>query len=159
MKKILKYEINLLGSILHPFQAWLLNRSLRTLPLRMGRHEATGNEVAAWLETREEVEVVNHVSLPSYPQRDLYLKMMTGSAGLFSFQTRVQDGARVKRFVDSLKIFQRGVSWGGHESLAICLPVKPMGYEKQTWIVRLSCGLEDPADLIADLDQAMALLA
>jgi len=159
MKKLIKHEVNLLGSILHPFQAWLLNRSLRTLPIRMARHESTGNTVAAWLESRDEVELVNHVSLPSFPQRDLYLKMMSGSAGLFSFQPQVQDPVKVKAFCDSLKLFQRGISWGGYESLVVAVPVHPMGFHKRTWIVRLSCGLEDPQDLIADLEQAMSHLA
>jgi len=159
MDKIIRNEVNLLGSILHPFQAWMLNRSLRTLRLRIDRHEATANQVASWLEGRSEIARVNHVALPSYPQRALYEKMMSGSGGLFSIEPVCQDPSRVKAFVDALNLFQRGVSWGGFESLAVALPVRPIGYEKQTWIVRLFCGLEDPKDLIADLGQAMPHLA
>jgi len=152
--KIVREEIDLLGSILHPFQAWLLNRSLRTLELRLKRHEQTANTVAAWLEARDEVSHVNHISLQSFKQRELYLKTMTGSGGLFSFETKEQDPEKVKGFVDELKLFQRGVSWGGFESLALALPVHPMGYDKKRWIVRLFCGLEEPGDLIQDLEHA-----
>ncbi len=155
MDKILRQEINLLGAVLHPFQAWLLNRSLRTLSFRLKRHEETGNTVAAWVAQRPEIARVNHISLPSFPQRELYLKMMSGSTGLFSFEPKVQDPKRVKAFVDALEIFQRGVSWGGFESLAIALPVKPIGYDKERWIIRLFCGLEDAPDLLADLKQAI----
>jgi len=159
MEKIVRYEVNLLGSILHPFQAWLLNRSLRTLSLRLSRHEETGNAVASWLEARDEIERVNHIGLATYPQRDLYKRMMSGSGGLFSFEPKIQDPVKIKAFCDSLNIFQRGVSWGGFESLVVTMPVKPLGYDRQTWVVRLFCGLEDPKDLIADLKQGMGHLA
>jgi len=159
IEKIIRKEIALFGSILHPFQSWLLNRSLRTLDLRMKRHEETGNAVASWLEKRDEVAHVNHVSLESFPQRELYLKMMSGSGGLFSFEPRVQNPDKVKAFADALKLFQRGVSWGGFESLVVALPVSPIGYNGTRWIVRLFCGLEDAKDLIADIEQALPHLA
>ncbi len=157
--KIIRQEINLVGSILHPFQSWLLNRSLRTLDLRLKRHESTANMVAVWLEGQPEVSQVLHISLPSFPQRELYQKMMSGSGGLFSFIPMTQDHRKVTAFVDALQLFQRGVSWGGFESLALSLRVKPMGFEKETSIVRLFCGLEDPTDLLADLQRALPLLS
>ena len=80
---------------------------------------------------------------------------MSGSGGLFSFKPKTQDATKVKRFVDSLKIFQRGVSWGGHESLVVALQLQPIGFDEPTWLVRLFCGLEDAGDLIADIDQAL----
>ena len=153
--KMIRNEIALMGSVLHPFQSWLLNRSLRTLEFRLKRHEQTANFIASWLEEQDEVARVNHVSLPSFNQRDLYLKMMSGSGGLFSFEPANQDPAKIKAFVDSLKLFQRGVSWGGFESLALCMSVSPIGYSETRWIVRLFCGLEDAADIQADLQQAM----
>jgi len=158
MDGMIRNEVNLLGSILHPFQSWLLTRSLRTLPLRLARHQETGNTVALWLEQQSEVEYVSHISLPSFPQRDLFLKLMTGSGGLFSFKPKTQDSNKVKQFVDALKIYQRGVSWGGHESLVVALQIQPMGFDKPTWLVRLYCGLEDADDLIADIDQALVHL-
>ena len=156
--RIVRDEISLLGSILHPFQSWLLNRSIRTLELRLKRHEQTANTVAAWLEARPEIAQVNHISLPSFPQRELYLKMMSGSGGLFSFEPKVQDPEKVKGFVNSLKLFQRGVSWGGFESLALAMPVSPLAYDGMRWIIRLFTGLEDPKDILADLEQAMHFL-
>jgi len=101
---------------------------------------------------------VSHISLLSFPQRDLFLKLMTGSGGLFSFKPKTQDGNKVKQFVDALKIYQRGVSWGGHESLVVALQIQPKGFDKPTWLVRLYCGLEDADDLIADIDQALVHL-
>lgn len=154
--RIVRQEIALLGSILHPFQAWLLNRGLHTLELRVKRHETTANKVASWLESRKEIARVHHISLDSFPQRALYRKMMSGSGGLFSFEPKIQDPDKVKGFADALKIFQRGVSWGGFESLVVALPVHPLGYKERKWIVRLFCGLEDVQDLIADIDQALS---
>ena len=124
----------------------------------MKRHEETGNTVAAWLEKRKEIAKVHHVGLPSFPQRKLYEKMMSGSGGLFSFEPKVQDPAKVKAFADALKIFQRGVSWGGFESLVVALPVHPLGYLSTRWIVRLYCGLEDAEDLLFDIEQALVHL-
>ncbi|HSI71992.1 MAG TPA: PLP-dependent aspartate aminotransferase family protein [Fimbriimonas sp.] len=157
--KMIRGEIAYFGAILHPFSAWLLNRGLRTLPLRLKRHEETANTIAAWLDDRPEIDVVHHLGLPSYPQRDLMRKMMTGTGGLFSFEPKVQDEAKVMAFANSLKLFQRGISWGGHESLVVALKCQPLGYTEERWIVRLFCGLEDAPDLIRDLDQALAHLA
>lgn len=152
---MIRREIALFGSILHPFQAWLLTRSMRTLDVRLKRHEETANTIAAWLEKRKEVDCVHHISLPSFPQRKLYLKMMSGSGGLFSFEPNVQNGDRVKAFANALKIFQRGVSWGGFESLVVVSRVSSIAYEQPKWVVRLYCGLEDAEDLMADIEQAM----
>lgn len=158
MDRIVKYELNYLGSILHPFSAWLLTRGLRTLQLRVARHEATANTVASWLETRPEVDLVRHISLPSFEQRDLYQRMIGRSTGLFSFEPKVQEAERVKAFCDHLKLFGRGVSWGGHESLVIPIPMTAMGLDGPRWVIRLYCGLEEPEDLIRDLTDAMHLL-
>jgi cystathionine beta-lyase len=158
MDHILRHELNYVGSILHPFPAWLLMRGMRTLELRLKRHEATANIVAAWLEDRVEIERVHHIALPSYPQRDLYQRMIGHSTGLFSFEPKLQDGPRIQAFCNRLKLFGRGVSWGGFESLVVAMPVHPLG-EDSRWLVRLHCGIENPEDLIADLTQALAELA
>ena len=159
MDHILRHELNYFGSILHPFPAWLLMRGLRTLQVRLKRHEATANTVAAWLEQRPEIDVVHHISLDSFPQRDLYRRMYRGSSGLFSFEPKVQEAARVRAFCNRLKFFGRGVSWGGFESLVVAMPLQAMGMSEPRWVVRLHCGLEDPEDLIRDLSQALAELA
>jgi cystathionine beta-lyase len=144
------------GSVLSPFPAWLLIRGMRTLDVRLKRHEETANRVARWLESRREVELVRHVSLESFPQRDLFLKQMRGSSGLLSFEPARQDRDRLKRFIDALSIFQRGISWGGFESLALLCKMKLSHWPEERFVIRIHCGLEDVEDLIADLEQAMA---
>ncbi|HLK13444.1 MAG TPA: aminotransferase class I/II-fold pyridoxal phosphate-dependent enzyme, partial [Fimbriimonadaceae bacterium] len=119
MDRILRKEISLLGSILAPFPAWLITRGLRTLKLRLKAHEAAANEVAGWMEEQEWVGRVNHVGLRSFPQRDLYIRQMRGTGGLFSFEPAKQDQDACDTFVNSLKLFQLGVSWGGFESLVV----------------------------------------
>ena len=156
--RLSRLEVNLLGSILAPFPAWLLTRGLRTLAIRMERHQKTGNAVAGWLEKQPQVERLTHVGLPSYPQRDLFHKQMRGSASLFMFEPKVQDKDRIIKFVEALKLFQIGVSWGGFESLVVPIQIKPDEWSEPRWIVRLFCGLEDPEDLIADLKDALRIL-
>jgi cystathionine beta-lyase len=153
--RITRNELSLFGSVLHPFSAWLLTRGLRTLKVRLRQHEETANEIASWLQERPEVTRVHHIGLPSHPQYELFRRTMKGSTGLFSFEPKVQDGERVKAFADRLKLFGRGVSWGGFESLVIALPVHPIDYRESRWIVRLFCGLEDAEDLIRDIEEAL----
>ncbi len=152
--RFVRDEVAFIGSTLGPFQAWLMLRGMRTLAVRLKHHESSANRVAAWLGTRTEVELVHHVSLSDYPQRELYLRQMRGSAGLFSFVPKRQEDAWVKRFVESLELFHLGVSWGGFESLVV--PVQLAGFSSSTsgWAIRLYTGLEDPADLIRDIERA-----
>jgi cystathionine beta-lyase/cystathionine gamma-synthase len=157
--RITMHEINILGNILHPFQAWLLHRGLRTLKVRVKAHEATANTVAAFVESLDCVEVVNHISLESYKQRDLYLSQFSGSGGLFSFVPKVQDRGRIMDFCDSLKLFGKGVSWGGFESLVIPIHMRTLSDPAMRWVIRLYCGLEEPEDLIRDLQAAFKHLS
>jgi cystathionine beta-lyase/cystathionine gamma-synthase len=157
--RITRQEINVLGNILHPFQAWLLHRGMRTLKVRIKAHEATANTVAAFIESLPEVELVNHISLASYPQKKLYEQMLTGSGGLFSFQPKVQERARIMEFCDSLKLFGRGVSWGGFESLVVPINSRTITNPNPTWVIRLYCGLEEPEDLIRDIRDAFCVLS
>jgi len=159
MEQMMRFEVGLFGNALHPMSAWLLNRGLRTMPLRLARHEATANTVAAWVEARPEVSVVHHLSLESFSQRGLYLKMFKGSTGLFSFELKTDSRAIISKFCDALQIFQRGISWGGHESLVVPIHAKPADYESARWAIRLYCGLEAPETLIADLERAFATLS
>ena len=152
MDRIVREQVNAYGAAA-PFVAWLVTRGLRTLPLRMKRHEATANVVAAWLEARPEVARVHHLGLPSYPQRGLVESLLTGTGGLFSLELEDQDVEAARRFVNALRLFGKGVSWGGHESLALAMPVKTMDGSRS--VVRLFCGLEDPEDLLRDLARAL----
>jgi cystathionine beta-lyase len=152
-------EIPLFGGVMAPFPAWLMLRGMRTLGLRVKHHEETANQVARWLETRPEVERVLHVSLPSFPQKELYAKQMRGSGGLLSFLPKVQDRDRILAFINSLKIFQIGVSWGGFESLALPIPFPPMAGPDDPIVIRIYCGLEDVEDLIRDIEGALKVLS
>lgn len=159
MRKMHRNEVSYFGAALHPFPSWLMNRGIRTLALRVKRHEQTANAVASWLEAQPFVERVHHVGLESHPQRDLVHKYLKGTGGLFSFQPKVQDKHRVFAFCNALNLFQKGISWGGHESLVVALPVQPADYPAAKWTIRLYTGLEEPEDLIADLAAATPNLA
>ncbi len=157
--RITRHEVNVLGNILHPFQAWLLQRGLRTLKVRLKAHEATANTLAAFVESRQEVEVVNHISLASFQQKELYSRLFSGSGGLFSFEPKVQDKAKIMEFCDSLKLFGRGVSWGGFESLVIPIHLTTIDDPTPRYVIRLYCGLEEPEDLVRDVEKAMRILS
>jgi cystathionine beta-lyase/cystathionine gamma-synthase len=154
--KLIRNEVMIFGSALAPFPAWLMLRGMRTLPLRLKHHEQSANAVAAWLERHAKIERVIHLGLDSYGQKELFCKQMRGSGGLFSFIPKNQNRDAVLGLVDRLKLFQIGVSWGGFESLAVPVLLKPLGWDEETYVVRLYCGLEEPKDLIKDLEQALA---
>ncbi len=154
MQRLARAELNLFGSILAPFPAWLLMRGMRTLAVRMKHYEKVGNEVASFLEGHQSVEVVHHVGLESFPQRDLFKKQMRASSSLLSFEPKNQAKEKIVAFVQALALFQIGVSWGGHESLVVALQGQPLGYSEPRYCIRLYCGLEDSRDLIQDLAQA-----
>ena len=157
-------EGELLGATMPPFEAWLLLRSLRTLPVRMRQHEASGLQVARFLEEHAAVRRVLHPGLESHPQHELARRQMVGTTGLLGFDLATDDLARVRAFVDALDVFGLGVSWGGHESLVYAPAISAarelpperfaeLGVAAGT--VRISVGLEHPDDLVADLDQAL----
>lgn len=152
-------ERALLGGILAPFEGWLLLRGLRTLPLRMEAHQAAALEVARHLDRHPRVRRVNHPGLPSHPHHALARAQMTGTSGLFSIELDTDAGG-VRRFSDALRMILLGVSWGGHESLAFPVASGDAAHRKAlpASLVRLSIGLEDPVDLIEDLDRALAAI-
>lgn len=151
-------EYAILGSVLHPWDAWLIMRGLRTLEVRLRQHEHNALEIARWCETRPEVKRVFHPALESHPQHGLFRSQMRGSSGLFSIELDL-DEARIRRFIDALRLFGIAVSWGGFESLALPIgiminraapnPDVPRG------LVRLHVGLEDVSDLQRDLERAL----
>lgn len=149
----------LLGGIIGPMEAWLIIRGLRTLDVRVKRHQETAMKVAEWLENCPKVKKVYYPGLKSHPQYDLMQKQQKGSTGLMSF---VIDGTteQAKKLVDSLKIFKIGCSWGGFESL-VMMPQLRLSEEECEFLdgprnlVRIHCGLEGTDALIADLEQAM----
>lgn len=153
-------EQALLGAKMAPFEAWLLLRSLRTLPARMQSHQRNAMQVAQFLESHPAVAKVYYPGLPSFPQYELAKQQMSGFTALLSFELATEDLAKIKAFVNGLKLFKVGVSWGGHDSLIYAPAIsylkeqtpeqfKAMGIEPG--LIRISVGLEHADDLVADL--------
>ncbi len=157
-------EFELLGGKTAPFDAWLLIRSLRTLAMRMMKHQENALEIAYYLEDHPKIKRVNYPGIESHPQFELGKKQMTGYSGLMSFLLNTEDFDEIKSFVNSLDVFRIGVSWGGHESLVFAPAVsyiKELSPEQFDAMgitpgdIRISVGLEDSDDLIHDLDTAL----
>ena len=144
-----------LGHHVGPDDAWLASRGLRTLDVRMQRHQASALEIAHWLNDQPEVARVLHPALADSPGHTLWQRDFSGSSGLFSFVLNGGDDRARAALIDGLAHFGIGYSWGGFESLAI--PADPASIRTATrWeaagpLVRLQIGLEDSADLIEDL--------
>lgn len=154
MQKLMVDEVSLLGASIHPFGAWQILRGLRTLPIKLKAVAETADKVAGWVRQQAWVKETIHVGFDDFPQKELRDKQMSGWTGLFSFIPSDQEQAKAIAFLESLRLFQIGVSWGGHESLAVTMPYTSLLRPETTQIVRLYCGLEHPDDLIKDLDQA-----
>lgn len=148
-------EAELGGATLDPFAAWLMLRGLRTLHVRMEQHQRSGLAAGRFLESHPKVARVIHPGLDSHPQHAIAARQMRGYAGLFSFVLKEQTKAATHRFLDSLKLFGQGVSWGGHESLAIGGTMFSTDPTRPEWLIRLHVGLETMEDLVADLQQAL----
>lgn len=150
------------GGVLGPMEAWLAIRGLRTMNLRIEKHQETAMKVAEFLENHPKVEKVNYTGLASHPQADLIKKQQSGHTGLMSFVLHADADAAMK-LVDNLKIFEIGCSWGGFESLALCplvnTPTEELEFlglrEKDRGLIRIHCGLEGAEALIDDLKQAL----
>lgn len=155
-----KATYSTMGITVSPDDAALGARGLRTLAVRLDHHERAGMQMASWLEGRPEVSRVLHPALPSHPGHAIWARDFSGASGLFSIILKPVPEKAVAAFFDALKLFGMGYSWGGYESLAI--PFDCSEYRTATrWApegpaVRLHIGLEDVADLKADLDQAFA---
>ncbi|QVM83234.1 cystathionine beta-lyase [Novosphingobium decolorationis] len=157
-----------LGNVVSPDDAALALRGLRTLSLRLRQEAASALKIAQFLQERAEVAQVLCPMLPGAPGHDVWARDFTGGCGLFSFVFRGGTMEDRNRFVDALQLFGIGFSWGGYESLA--LPIQPKSARSvMPWPpvsandaaadrhgVRLAIGLEDPDDLIADIEQALA---
>lgn len=157
---IFQGEFMTLGGIVSPNEAWLMIRGLRTLQIRMDRVAQSTAKVVAFLEQHPMIKQVIYPFSPSHPQHELAKKQMRQGTGQFSLLLDAPDLAAAERFSDSLKRFLLACSWGGHESLQfpICTLYKSQNYAETPlpWnFVRFYIGLEDPAELIADLDQAL----
>ena len=154
-----------LGQYASPDDCWLALRGIRTMGVRLAAQQDAAMQVAHWLRKRPEVAQVLHPGLPGAPGHDLWRRDFTGGCGLFSFVLKGGTSAARDALIDALALFGIGFSWGGFESLAT--PVDPAPIRTASaWPlpgldagdrfgVRLSIGLEDVADLIADLEGAL----
>ncbi|RYZ13330.1 MAG: cystathionine beta-lyase [Alphaproteobacteria bacterium] len=137
-------------------------RGARSLPLRMERHQESALTVAKWLATHPSVQRVLHPALEDDPGHALWKRDFSGSSGLFGIVLKLSSTKQVHAFLDALELFGLGFSYGGFESLVIhCDPQLKRTATKPAFggpLIRLSVGLEDSADLIADLDQALTRL-
>jgi len=150
-----KMEGQLLGAVCDPFTSWLMLRGLRTLAIRLDRHQSNAMTLAARLAADRRIARVFYSGLPTHPQADLARRQMRGHAGMLSFELKEGGRDAARRVVDRLRYFCIAVSWGGYESLAIPLEVADPATGRKLWIIRLSVGLECVEDLWADLDAAL----
>jgi cystathionine beta-lyase len=158
-----------LGQVVSPDDAALVLRGLRTLQVRLERETSSALEISAWLSQRPEIAQVMCPMLPGSPGHQIWARDFTGGCGLFSFLFKGGTALSRDSFIDALELFGIGYSWGGFESLVV--PVDPVPYRsvmawppkgvtrKDRFGVRLSIGLEDPADLIADIERALVKMA
>jgi cystathionine beta-lyase len=150
-----------MGAYASPDDCWLALRGLRTLAVRLKAHEAAALRVAKWFSTRPEVARVLHPALPGCPGHEIFKRDFAGACGLFSvvFQPEFS-AAAVVAMIDALKLFGIGASWGGFESLIqpAAPPRTATRWQAAGPLVRVHIGLEDPQDLIADLEQGLGKL-
>jgi cystathionine beta-lyase/cystathionine gamma-synthase len=161
IKRIFESEYLNVGSGIQPFNAWLLIRGLRTLPARLGRITQTTQKVAAFLKQHPRVEGILFPFDESFPQYVLARTQMKGACGLLSFYMKTDSMAEIIHFCESLQHIMMAVSWGGHESLLLprCASLAPGDFDpsnKEHRMIRLYTGLEEPAYIIGDLEQAFA---
>jgi cystathionine beta-lyase len=164
----LRAKAQSLGQVAAPDDAALATRGLRTLGLRLEQTTSSALEVAKFLVQHPDIAHVLCPMLPGAPGYELWQRDFTGGSGLFSFVLKGRDVAARARLIDALELFGIGYSWGGYESLVIPFdPARvrtatswpPLGWDSADRLgVRLSIGLEDPQDLIADLERGLAAM-
>jgi cystathionine beta-lyase/cystathionine gamma-synthase len=153
------------GGILSPFESWLVLRGIKTLAVRMKQHDESGRKIAAYLAQHKKVKQVFYPGLPDHPQHELAKKQMTGFGSMISFETGSLEKANM--LLKSVRVCTLGESLGGVETLIshpATMTHAAVGDEERNrlgitdGLVRISVGIEDVDDLLADLDQALALL-
>ncbi|RYZ33596.1 MAG: aminotransferase class V-fold PLP-dependent enzyme [Sphingobacteriales bacterium] len=160
IRKIFEHDHMNIGACMAPQNAWLLIRSLRTLPVRLEKINANALEVISWLENHPKIAAVLYPFNPANAQYELAKKQMKGCGGLFSIILKDADLPAIERFCNSLRHIMMAVSWGGYESLIIpaIAGIKKEDFDpsnKRHQLVRIYIGLEDPAYIISDLEQAL----
>ncbi len=145
-----------------PDDCYLVHRGLRTLPSRLRHHERTAKALIEWLQGQPEVLRILYPALESDPGHKIWKRDFDGASGLFGVVMKPMDDAAIDRFFNHFSVFLLGSSWGSYVSLAVPAappPVRLAGTPPlEGTLVRFHAGLEDPADLIADLERAFARL-
>lgn len=157
----LQFILNAAGAVPGPFDSWLVLRGTKTLHLRMRQHDANGRRVAQWLADRLGHEHVIYPGLPSHPQHELACRQMGGFGGMITVELGTRE--RAAKVLNRVRVFSLAESLGGVESL-ISLPAsmthasvpadRQAGMGMGEGMIRLSCGVEEVEDLLADLEQA-----
>ena len=146
-----------LGQCCGPDDLYMAQRGLRTLSVRMKQHQSNGIQVAEWLKKRPEVRRVLHPALPDDPGHELWKRDFKGASGLFGIELEPTNPSNVEAMLNRLELFGMGFSWGGYESLIVPSDVEkdrlPESWTFKGPLLRLHIGLEDPEDLILDLEQ------
>ena len=156
----LRQQRELFGGIIGPMEAWLIIRGLRTMEVRVERHQATAMEIAEFLESHPKVRKVYYPGLLSHPQHELMKRQQGGNTGLLSFEIK-GSVEQAKEVAQRLKIFKIGVSWGGFESL-VCMPHARQDAESCRFlgadqnVLRIHCALEGAEVLKADLENELS---
>jgi cystathionine beta-lyase len=158
----LKNLVGSMGLCVGPDDVYLALRGLRTMAVRLARHQESALQVARWFEQRPEVARVLHPALPGDPGHAIWERDFTGASGLFSIELKSCPARAVHAFMNALTLFGIGFSWGGYESLVIVFDCAEYR-TATTWsaggpTLRFHIGLEDPGDLIADLEQGFAAM-
>jgi len=161
MKRIFNSELLNMGNGISPFNAWLLIRGLRTLPIRLQRISETSSKIVEYLKQHSKVEQVLFPFDESFKQFELAKQQMKGGCGLLTIVIKAETMLQIVTFCESLRHILMAVSWGGHESLVIpkCASVQPSDFNagnQEHRMIRFYIGLEDADYLIADIDQALA---
>ena len=157
---LLREAQRLTGMSVSPDDCSLVLRGLKTLDVRLQRLEQSALTVARWLRNHEEAITVLHPAFPDCPGHEIWKRDWTGSASIFSIVFERWTRAKVVAFVDSLQLFKIGYSWGGANSLVMTYAgLRRPTPETGPLLVRLNVGLEDPQDLIEDIEQALRMAA
>ena len=147
-----------MGCCAAPDDVYQVLRGLRTMGVRLERHEANALEIARWLEEEPGVARVLHPGLPSFPGHELWKRDFGGSSGIFSIVLKSGGEAQAHAFLDALEVFGLGYSWGGYESLAVHVWLGDRTVAKADYegpVLRLQIGLENVEDIKADIERGL----
>ena len=153
----IKKQAEIMGQCTSPDDIYLAMRGLRTMEIRLEKSFASSVKVANWISKISHVKNVFHPATKHHPDNKIFRRDFNIGAGLFSFELSEKDPKKIDKFIDSLELFGIGASWGGFESLVLQADLEKIrNFEsfKNSTLIRLAIGLENPDDLIDDLNKA-----